>query len=105
MLVIAIDAVVFMDLLKMINDDDVGFGTSILVALGASIGTSLLVFGLVYTLGLWGLLLSALLAIGLLGVAVSAMFGVEIKRSFLIAGVFTVVHVAVSLGLSSMLQA
>ncbi len=105
MLGIAIDALVLMVLLKTINDDDIGFGTSILVALVASFGTSLLAGGLALVMGLGGIALAVVIAAGLLGVAVSALFGVEIKRSFLIAGIFLAVHIGVRVGFHLMLGA
>ena len=39
----------------------------------------------------------------LLGAAVSLLFGVEIKRSFLIAGIFMVIHIAMTIGFQLML--
>jgi hypothetical protein len=104
MLVIAIDAVVLMVLLKTINDEDIGFGISILVALVASIGTTVLAIGLASVMGLAGIAVAALIAAALLGVAVSALFGVELKRSFLIGVIFMVVHVCVGIGLQLMMS-
>ena len=39
MVLVLIDAVVLIFLLKIINDDDIGFGTAFVVALVASIGS------------------------------------------------------------------
>jgi hypothetical protein len=103
MLMILIDAGVLMLLLKMINDDDAGLGISAIIAIVTSIGTSLLAFGLISVMGVTGLYLAAMIAAGLLGIAVSAIFGVEIKRSLLIAVIFIVVHVALSLGLNALM--
>ncbi len=105
MLMIALDAVVLMVLLKTVQDEDVNFGTAIIVALVTAIGTSLLAMGLVLALGLAGILLAALIGGALLGVAVSALFGVEIKRAFLISGLFMVVHIVASIGLQLMFRA
>ena len=104
MLGILIDAAVLIGLLKIINDDDVGLGTACIVALVASLGTAALAFGLVSVMGISGLFVASLLAAALLGVAVSAMFGVEIKRSFLIAGLFMLVHLAVGIGFQMLLH-
>ena len=105
MLGIAIDALVLMVLLKTINDDDIGFGTSILVALVASIATTLLAVGLAAVMGMVGIAVAAVIAAALLGVAVSALFGVEIKRSFLIGAIFMVVHIGVGIGFQLIFRA
>ena len=102
---IGIDAAVLMFLLKVVNDEDVDFATAFFVALGASIGTGVLVWLLAATIGFAGMILAAIIAAALLGVAVSALFGAEIKRSFLIGVLFVVLHVGVSIGFSSMLGA
>ena len=103
MIGILIDAAVLMILLKTINDDDVGFGTAVLVAIAAAIGTSVLAIGLALVMGIAGIIVAAIVAAVLLGVAVSALFGAEIKRSFLIATIFMVVHIGVGVGLHLML--
>lgn len=97
MLGIAIDAVVLIVLLKVVNDEDVGFGLAIIVALVTAFGTQALALGLesVIGLGIIGFLIAAVIAALLLGVAVSALFGVETKRSFLIATLFMVIHISV----------
>jgi hypothetical protein len=104
MLGIAIDALVLMVLLKTVNDEDVGFGISIIVALVASIGTTILAIGLAAVMGIAGIALAALIAAVLLGIAVSALFGVEIKRSFLIGAIFMVVHIGVGIGFQLMFR-
>ena len=95
MLGIAIDAVVLIFLLNIISDEDVSFGKAFVVALIAAIGTFALAIGLVVLMGIAGIFVAAIIAAVLLGFAVSALFGVEIKRSFLIAGIFMVVHIGV----------
>ena len=102
MLGIAIDALVLVVLLKVVNDEDVGIGMAFIVALVAAIGTTVLAYGLAAVMGFFGVIVAALIAAALLGVAVSALFGVEIKRSFLIAGIFMVVHIGVGIGFQSM---
>jgi len=104
MLGIAIDALVLMVLLKTISDEDIGFGTSILVALVASIGTTVLAIGLAAMMGIAGIAVAALIAAALLGVAVSLLFGVEIKRAFLIGAIFMVVHIGVGIGFQMMFR-
>lgn len=78
MLGIAIDGFVLMVLLKTINDEEIGFGALILVALVASIETTVLAIGLVSVMGIAGIAVAGMIAAALLGVAVSARFGVEI---------------------------
>ncbi|MHC4180755.1 MAG: hypothetical protein ACYSWU_24915 [Planctomycetota bacterium] len=103
MLGILIDAAVLMALLKTVTDEDVGFGTAVLVAIAAAIGTALLAFGLTAVMGVAGIIVAAIVAAAGLGIAVSALFGVEIKRSFLISAIFMVVHIAVGVGFELML--
>jgi len=104
MLGIIIDAAILMLLLYTINDQDIGFGISIVVALIASIGTAVLAVGLVGLMGVAGIAVAGVIAAVLLGVAVSAIFGVEIKRSFLIGVIFIVVHIGVGIGFHVMLR-
>jgi hypothetical protein len=104
MLGIAIDALVLMVLLKLINEDEIEFGTACIVALVASIGTTILAVGLTAVIGLAGLVIAAVIAAVALGIAVSALFGVEIKRSFVIGVVFMVVHIGVAVGFQWMLR-
>jgi hypothetical protein len=99
MITIAIDAIVLMVLLKALNEDDAGFGRALLVALVAAIGTKALAVGLGLALGIAGIILAAIIAAAGLGIAVSALFGADIKRSCLIGAVFMIVHMGVSLGL------
>ncbi len=98
MLQIAIDAAVLIGLIKSISDDDVNILTACLIALGAAIGVNFLVLLLVPVLGAWVGLLAAASIVGLLvGVAISALFGSEIKRSFTVGGVFVLVHILVAI--------
>jgi hypothetical protein len=101
---IAIDALVLMVLLKAISDEDVDFRTAALVAVVAAIGTTALAWGLALAFGLAGVFVAAIVATVALGVAISAMFGAEIKRAFLIGVLFMVIHVGMSLGFPLMLR-
>jgi hypothetical protein len=104
MLGLLLDAAVLMLLLKVVNEDDLGLGTAVLVALAAAVGTWILTYALALAMGTAGIYVGALLAAALLGVAISALFGVEIKRSFLVAGLFMVVHIGVGLAIQAMLH-
>jgi hypothetical protein len=55
-------------------------------------------------MGVAGVFVAAVIAAVLLGVAISALFGVEIKRSMLIGVIFIVVHVAASFALNAMVN-
>ena len=103
MIGLAIDAVVLIFLLQTINQDNIGLGTALIVALVAAVGTSVLAIGLVALMGTAGLFVAAILAALLLGVAISALFGVEIKRSFLIGGLFMLVHMGVAVAFQMLL--
>lgn len=104
MLLIAIDAVVLIGLLKSISDEDLPFSTAFIIALIASIGTSILAFMFVSAMGLAGVFVAVGIAAALLGLTVSAICGVEIKRSFLIGAIFVVVHVVTAVGMQMMLR-
>ncbi len=104
MLGILIDAAVLMVLLKTVSDQDVDFVTAVIVAIVAAIGTTALAFGLVSMMGIAGIIVAAIAAAAGLGIAVSALFGVEIKRSFLIGAIFMVVHIGVGVGFQLMLS-
>lgn len=99
-----IEAAALMFLLKAINDDDISLGIAFFVALVAAIGTTILAVVLTVVLGIAGLFLAVVLGAALLGVAVSALFGVEIKRSFLVGGVFMILHIAISFGFQAMVS-
>lgn len=105
MLMILIDAFVLMALLKLVSDEDIGFGTAVLVGLLAALGVFSLVIALGMLLGLVGVLLAVVLGAAGLGVAISAMFGIEIKRSIAIGVIFLVLHVAISAAISSVFAA
>lgn len=98
MIGIAIDAVVLIALLKIIVDEEVGFLMACVISLVAAIGTSVLAAVLASAIGIAGIVVAALIAAALLGVAVSAMFGAEIKRALAIGGIFTLVHIGVGIG-------
>lgn len=102
MLMLLIDAVVLIVLLKAFNDEELSLIKAGLTALLTSIGTLILVIALVSVMGPWGLLPAVTAAAVLLGLAISAMFGIDVKRSILIAGIFIAVHVVLSLGLQAM---
>lgn len=96
MIGIAIDAAVLIALIKSISDDDVSWGFPILISVVASIGVSVLAMWMIPMMGLWGLIIAANIVGLLVGVAVSALYGTEIKRSVTVGGIFVIVHLSVA---------
>lgn len=102
MLLIFVDAVTLFALIKIIQEEDIGLGIAVVVSLVAGIITGVLAIALAAALGWLGVLLAGLIGAAGVGVAVSALFGIEIKRSLLIGGIFTAVHMVAWIGLSVM---
>lgn len=102
MLVLLIEAAVLMALLKVVNDEDSGLLGAMGLALGGAIGTSIAIGGCWSVMGLIGIPIGGAIAVGLLGVAISALYGIEIMRSFMIAGIFVVIDIAISVGWAMM---
>ena len=98
MLGILIDAAVLMVLIKAVNEQEVDFVTSIIIALVASIGTGLIAVGLGTLMGTVGLLLAAVVGAVVVGFAVSVFVGMEFKRACLVGAIFVAVHLGVSFG-------
>lgn len=104
MITVLLDAVALIIILKVMDDADVSLFTAFFLALGASIVTLILALGLGALIGVAGVLIAAVIMVGLLGVAISALFGIEIKRSFLMSGIFMFFHLCISFGLSMLFQ-
>jgi hypothetical protein len=62
----------------------------------AAIAVSVLAMWLVPMMGLLGLIIAANIVGLLVGLAVSALYGTEIKRSFMVGGIFVLVHLSVA---------
>ncbi len=105
MIGIVIDALILIALLKWLTDADVGLLGAILVSLGTAIGTAVLAYGLVGYMGAMAVLPAAAVASALLGVALAAIYGIDLKRAMLIGGAFMVAHIAISFGLAFLLRA
>lgn len=97
MLGILLNACVLIALLKLMQDEDVGLGTACLMAIGISIGGAFLVFGCVAVMGVAGIFVGLVLVAVLVGIVVSALYGVELKRAFMIGGSYILINFAVSL--------
>ncbi|PHS18447.1 MAG: hypothetical protein COA78_02150 [Blastopirellula sp.] len=103
MLGILLNAVVLIVLVKVINeDDDLGLGT----AAGLAIGTSIVSFVAMLPFAAFGLIpaiiAGAFIGSLLLGIAISAFLGIEIKRSFIIAGLYMVISTGIGIAMLSM---
>ncbi|MDA7978142.1 MAG: hypothetical protein MPJ50_05155 [Pirellulales bacterium] len=104
MIGLILDALVLMVLLKVFNDDEGSFWVTLLLALGASVVAYVLALTLVSVIGIGAILVAGVATGVLLSVCISAVYGVEIKRSFLIAGIFVVVHIGIGMAFSAMLN-
>lgn len=103
MLLVLVDAVILMALLNSFGNEDFGIWTAVGVSLVTSIAASLLAFGLASLIGMAGVIVAVLIVAAGLTIAVSALFGFELKRAALIAVIFMVAHTAVSFGFAAML--
>lgn len=92
---IVIDAVILMVILMFAGERDIGFFRAAFAALVWAVGTTLLSFALGAMLGIIGVLVAAVIGAALLGLAVSIIFGVALKRALIIAGIFLLVHIGV----------
>jgi hypothetical protein len=100
MLSAVIEAAILIVLLKALSGEDISFGGACLIAFVSSVATTLLAMALTLAMGPAGFFVAALIAAAVLGAVLSALFGVEIKRACVIGGIFTVVHIAIGIGLS-----
>lgn len=101
---IGVDAVVLALLLRTLSDEDLNFRTAFYVAAVASLGNLVLAASLTAAMGTVGIIVAAIIVALLIALAVSALFGVEIKRSCLIGAIFMLVHIAMGVGGGSMLR-
>lgn len=90
---LGIEAFILMGLLQMISKEEIGFGMAMLVGFGASLFTGIVGSVLITLLGIFGLIPAAAIGAAGVGCAVSALYGIEIKRAFLIGAIFLVVHI------------
>jgi hypothetical protein len=102
MLMILIDAGVLIGLVSLFQEEELSLGLAAVLAFITAIVTWGLVYGLVQAMGPAGLYVGLLVAAALLGVALSALFGMELKRAIMVAGIFMAVHFVLSLALASM---
>jgi hypothetical protein len=104
-LLILIDAAVLVAMLKSITDDDISFGLACGLALGAAVAVAAGIYGLAQPMGPLMALIVVANGVGIiLGVLISALFGTPLKQSFMVAGVFVLVHIGLSIGVSHLLH-
>lgn len=99
-----LDAGLLVFLLKTLNNEDVEMSTAFMIALGTAVITGLLAFGLASVLGILGLILGDLLGAVGLAAALSALFGIEIKRACLISSLFIAGHALLGFVLGMMMR-
>lgn len=101
---IIIDAATLIILLQVVQEESMSFLTAAIISFVAAIGTGVLAMILLQAMGILGLIVAGLIGAAGVGVAVSALFGVEIKRAMLIGGIFVAVHIAASVTLQLMMS-
>jgi hypothetical protein len=101
---ILIDAGILIGLLAAFQEEELSFGFAAIMALVTSLITFALAYVLFQAMGLSGVFLALFIAAVLLGIALSALYGMEIKRAVMVAGIFMVAHMVISYGLSSLMN-
>jgi hypothetical protein len=105
MLGVLLDAGVLILLLKTMTDEDIGFGLAIGIAVVAAIVAMVVALVAIPAVGaIVGLILAGAVAAICVGVAVSALFGVDIMRAFLIGAIFMVAHIGIGLGVQYLIS-
>lgn len=103
-LIAAIEGGILMVAIKALQGDEIEMTSAFIVALVAAILTNILTYFLAAAIGMAGILVAAILVAAVLGVCLSALFGMEIKRAVAAAGIFVVAHFAISIGIGLALQ-
>ena len=102
---IFIDAAIMWMVLTMMLEQEVSLGLSAGLGFGTALITLLLGWGLVKVMGPTGVFVALFLVAVLLGIALSTLFGLELKRAIMVAGIFMVAHYIVWLILFNMVSA
>lgn len=92
---ILIDAVILIGVISAVEHEEVSFWSAFFVALGTSVVTAIIAFALMSVIGIAGLFVATLIGAAIVGIAVSAVFGVEIKKAALIGVIYWVARIAV----------
>jgi MFS family permease len=96
MIILFFDTIALVGLMVALSGEGIGFGTAAVIAGIFSVATTILGAILGAFLGIAGILLAAVIGAGILGLVISAMFGMEIKRAFAVGGAFAAVHFVVA---------
>jgi peptidoglycan biosynthesis protein MviN/MurJ (putative lipid II flippase) len=99
LLILLLESAILIAMIKMVTDNETGFWTPLFISLLSAICTAVLANLLVVTLGLSGILVAASLSAALLTVALTVVFGTELKQSAIIGGIFVFVHIAIEVAL------
>lgn len=101
MIILFFDTIALVGLMVALSGEGIGIGTAAIISGIFAIATTILGAILAAFIGIAGILVAALIGAGILGLVISAMFGMEIKRAFAVGGAFAAVHfvVAVSVAL------
>lgn len=108
MVAIVIDAVLLLGLLKLINNGNRDLMTAIVGAIVVTVGAPMMAFLMLLAtgenagIGDSELFIAVNLAITFLAGVVMLMFGVELKKSFLTAILFSTVRFSLAFGLGSL---
>lgn len=92
---IILDALILVGVLSAIEGEEVNFLSAFCVAFVAAIGTSLIAIALAAAIGIAGVFVATIIGAVGVGLGVSLVFGVEIKKAMLIGGIFAVARIAV----------
>ena len=92
---IILDTIILSAVLSAVEGEEVNFVSAFVIALITSIATGLIAFGLVLVIGIAGVFVATLIGAVGVGIGVSAVFGIEIKKAILIGGLFAVARIIV----------
>lgn len=101
---ILIDAGILIGLLAAFQEEELSFGFAAIMALVTSLVTFALAYVLFQAMGMTGVFVALGIAAVLLGIALSALYGMEIKRAVMVAAIFMVAHLVISYGLNSLMN-
>lgn len=96
MIILFFDTIALVGLMVALSGDGIGIGTAAIISGIFAIATTILGAILAAVMGFAGILVAALIGAGILGLVISAMFGMEIKRAFAVGGAFAAVHFVVA---------
>lgn len=105
MIAIILDAIILAALLKWLSDAEPGMLGVVALSLGTAVVSALLASMCIPSMGLAGVFVGIALGSAGLGIALSMFYGVDLRRCFLIAGVYMVLSIAVNIGVNLLMSA